>query len=166
MRRAALLLALILLQDGCGFQLRTWDLEGSVETARINGSNRNPVAEPLRRALRSAGVALVGTDEAADVEIDLLNERRGRRSVSVNSQARAAEYETSLGIQYEIRGKGDEILVSSRWIQASRVFRIERENLVGASEEQALLEREMVTDLVQQVIRSLNAVSRNATGAS
>jgi outer membrane lipopolysaccharide assembly protein LptE/RlpB len=35
---------------------------------------------------------------------------------------------------------------------------VDRDNLVGSSEEQALLQREMTDDLVQQIIRGVNAV--------
>ena len=157
---------LILVATGCGFHLRTWDLEGSVETALVNASGRNSLAEPLRRALRSAGVALVETDGDADIVVDLLDERRGRRTLSVTDRARAAQYEVSLRVSYQVRrgGSSGAMLVEPRWVQASRIYRVDRNNLVGSSEEQALLEREMVTDLVQRVIRSLNAAS--TTGAA
>jgi LPS-assembly lipoprotein len=150
---------------GCGFHLRTWDLEGNVEAASITSNPRNPLAEPLGRALQSAGVELVDDRSSADVVVELLADERGRRSVSVTDQARAAEYETSLRVRYAVHGRGGETLMEPTWIQASRIFQVDRDNLVGSSQEQALLEREMVTDLVQQVIRGLNAVTREESGA-
>ncbi|MEM8768194.1 MAG: LPS assembly lipoprotein LptE [Pseudomonadota bacterium] len=151
---AALSLALV---AGCGYQLRTWDLEGSVETAKITSNPRNPVATPLGQALRSAGVELVDSG-SADVSIELLDHRSGRRSISVTDQARAAEYEASLSVLYRVVDADGEELAPPRWVRGSRVYTVDRNNLVGSSEEQALLEREMVTDLVQQVIRGVNAV--------
>ena len=158
--RSALSIGLaLLLVGGCGFHLRTYDLQGSVATASVTGSNRNPLTEPLKRALRGAGVTVVDSAQDADLRIDLLNERSSRRSVSVTSQARAAEYETTLAIQYAVRSGSEQMLIEPRWVQTSRVFQVDRDNLVGASEEQSLLEREMVNDLIGQVIRSLNAAS-------
>lgn len=159
-------LLLLLVVTGCGFHLRTWNLEGTVETARITANARNPLAEPLGRALQSAGVALIEDGSAADVVVELLADERGRRSVSVTDQARAAEYETSLRVRYAVRGRDGEMLLDPTWVQATRIYRVDRDNLVGSSQEQALLEREMVTDLVQQVIRGLNAVTKEASGAS
>ena len=49
-------------------------------------------------------------------------------------------------------------LAEPRSIQASRIYTVDRDNIVGSSEEQALLQREMVDDLVQQIIRGVNAV--------
>ena len=37
------------------FHLRTWELDGNIETAKITSNLRNPVADPLGRALQSAG---------------------------------------------------------------------------------------------------------------
>jgi len=155
-------LGIVLLMAGCGFHLRTWDLEGSIDTARITANARNPLAEPLRRGLLGAGVELVENDQDADVVIELLADQRGRRSISVTRRARAAEYETSLQVQYAVRGSGEKMLIAPRWMRASRIYEVDLNNLVGSSEEQSLLEREMVNDLVQQLIRSLNAVAREA----
>jgi LPS-assembly lipoprotein len=154
-----------LLLGGCGFHLRTWDLEGNVESARVIANARNPLAEPLARALRSAGVELVEGGEA-DVVIELLADRRGRRSVSVTDQARAAEYETSLQVQYAVRDGAGAMLMQPRWVAARRVYRVDRDNLVGSSQEQALLEREMVNDLVEQVLRGINTVVRSKSSVS
>jgi LPS-assembly lipoprotein len=163
--RAITCLVACLALVGCGFHLRTWNLEGNVETARITANPRNPLAEPLGRALRSAGVTVV-EDSDVDVVIELLADRKGRRSVSVTDQARAAEYETSLQVQYAVRDGDGETMLDPTWIRAARVFQVDRNNLVGSSQEQALLDREMVNDLVQQIIRGLNAVTREETGAT
>jgi len=147
-----------LLIAGCGFHLRTWELEGNIETAKITSNLRNPVAEPLGQALRSAGVEVVASGNA-DITIELISDRSGRRSVSVTRQARAAEYETTLTVVYALHdGNGNE-LAAPMSIRANRVFTVDRDNIVGSSEEQALLQREMADDLVERIIRSVNAVA-------
>lgn len=142
---------------GCGYHLRTWELDGNIDTAKITSNLRNPVADPLGRALRSAGVDVVGSG-AADVTIELISDRQSRRSVSVNDQARAAEYQTTLTVVYAVQDANGEPLATARSIRASRIYTVDRDNIVGSSEEQALLQREMVADLVQQIIRGVNAV--------
>jgi LPS-assembly lipoprotein len=147
----------VLLLTACGFHLRTWELEGNVQTAKITSNLRNPVADPLGRALESAGVEVVGTG-SADITIELISDRSGRRAVSVTDQARAAEYQTTLTVVYALHDANGNSLAEPRSIQASRIFTVDRDNIVGSSEEQALLQREMVDDLVQQIIRGVNAV--------
>ena len=152
----------------CGFHLRTWELDGNIETAKITSNLRNPVADPLGRALKSAGVEVVGSG-GADVTIDLLSDRTSRRAVSVTDQARAAEYQTTLTVVYTVQDAEGNALASSRSVSASRIYTVDRDNIVGSSEEQALLQREMVDDLVQQIIRGVNALVTAApagTGSS
>jgi hypothetical protein len=93
------------------------------------------------------------------VVVELLGDRRERRSATVSGQARAAEYELIMGVRYRVRSGAGEELVADQWLERERVFRVDRDNLVGSSEEQALLEREMQAELVQQIIRSINAVA-------
>lgn len=163
--RSLLLIGVASLIAGCGFHLRTWELDGNIETAKITSNLRNPVADPLGRALKSAGVDVVGSGEA-DVTIQLVSDRSSRRAVSVTDQARAAEYQTTLTVVYAVHDAKGQTLASARSVQASRIYTVDRDNIVGSSEEQALLQREMVDDLVQQIIRGVNAVVAAPAGAA
>jgi LPS-assembly lipoprotein len=165
-RSGTLLLAIGLCSlAACGYHLRTWDLAGNLETARIAANLRNPLTEPLGRALESAGVSLVDT-EAADLVIELLDDRAGRRNVAVTSQARVAEYEATLSVQYTVKDRAGKVLIQPTWLSASRVYRVDRGNPVASNQEQTLLEREMVEELVSQVIRGVNAAVVASRGAA
>ncbi len=148
----------------CGFHLRTWDLGVSLDSARVEASQRSLLAEPLRRVLRQSGVSEADEGES-QIIVKLLDQRSNRRSVSVTGQARAAEYETTLEVRYQVHDADGAELIPPRWVRSERVFRVNRDNIVGNSEEQALIEREMQSDLIQQILRSLNAVTQTADSA-
>lgn len=150
----------------CGFHLRGWDLAESVSTVHVAADARNPMELPLTRALEQSGVALTESADEAELVVALLDSRRQRRSVSVSGRARAAEYEVSLGVRYQVTDAGGDVLVPAQWLERDRVFRVDRDNLVGSSEEQALLEGELETDLVQQIMRTLNAVAEESEDAT
>ncbi|MEQ8486100.1 MAG: LPS assembly lipoprotein LptE [Pseudomonadales bacterium] len=164
--RGVVLLVLAVTASGCGFQLRSWDIASSIESAYLTASPRNAFEAPLRQALRQAGIAEAATPGEATVVVTLLEDRRERRSVSVSSQARAAEYEVSVGVRFQVEDAQGRDLIPDQWLERQRVFRIDRDNIVGSSEEQALLEREMEADLVQQILRSLNAAAADPAGAA
>ncbi len=157
--------AVMLLLAGCGFHLRTWDLGTSLDSARVEASQRHALAAPLRRVLSQSGVSEADEGES-QIVVKLLDQRRNRRSVSVTGQARAAEYETTLEVRYQVYGADGTELIPPRWVRSERVFRVDRDNIVGNSEEQALLEQEMQNDLIQQILRSLVAVTRTIADAS
>jgi LPS-assembly lipoprotein len=160
-----LVVLMLVAVPGCGFHLRTWDLGASMESFYVDSPGSNPFASPLRQALRQAGVAEASTPGSAEVVIGLVNSQRQRRSVSVTGQARVAEYQLNLGVQYRVLDSAGVELVVPRWARSSRVYRVDRANIVGNSEEQALLEREMQNDLIQQIVRTLNAVSGSLSRA-
>jgi LPS-assembly lipoprotein len=164
MLNRASLVCVMLLLTSCGFQLRSYNFGGAVENYALAGKTQLQVAAPLRTGLRQAGLQEVDVNEA-ELIVELLDQRRNRRSVSTAGRARAAEYESSYAVLYRLLdGQGEE-LAPANWVERERVFRIDSDNIVGSSEEQALLERELMSDVVGQIIRAMDAVSRPASNA-
>jgi len=164
------LIALIggLLCTACGFHLRSWDLTSSISSAHVASVGRNFLAEPLRKGLDQAGVELSTLASDAELVVQLVEDRNERRSASVTGQARAAEYELTKAVRFSVHDtvKGEaRVLIEPRWVETTRVYRLDADNIVGNSEEQALLESEMVNDLVAQIIRALDTVSRKTSVA-
>jgi len=154
------LIVAVVLAAGCGFHLRTFDLNTAVSSVHVSSNGSNFAAQPLRTGLQQAGVDLVPVRDEAQISVALLNQRRDRRSVAVTNQAQTAEYELDLAVQYSVQKPDGEVLIEPRWVETSRIYRVDRVNLVGTSEEQALLEREMINDLVQQIVRALDAATQ------
>ena len=153
---------LSLLLVGCGFHLRSYNFQGEVESYAITGKTRIGVAAPLRRGLKQIGVEESVPDEAALI-VDLMDQRNDRRTISTGGSTRAAEYEISYAVRYRILDSAENELAEAVWIERQRVYRIDSDNIVGSSEEQRLLEDELMQDVVGQIIRAMDAVSRNLT---
>ena len=139
---------------GCGFQLRSWDFSDAALSVHVQADALSRMAAPLRDALRQAGAASSASADDADLVVQIVNESRSRRVASLTAGSRAAEFELTLGVQFGIRADA-ESLIDPAWIRASRVFNIDRGSLAGSSEEEALIEQELTTALVQQMLRSL-----------
>ena len=147
--------------SGCGFELRGWDLESSIESVHVTAKPRIRLAGELRRALGQAGVRIEPRPSRAEIIVELLDERRGRRTVAVTGSARAAEYEVSISVRFAIRS-GARVLREPVWLDTSRVFVVDRDNIAGTAGEQALIEAELANDLVGQIMRALNAAAATA----
>ena len=152
----------MLVSAGCGFQLRTWELASAFETVRIEADHGVDLDLDLGRALESAGVRLV--DSEADVVVRLSDQRDDWRSVSVTQGARTAEYELALQVRFQVTDQeGNEL--AGRVLRSERVARLDRDNLVGSSDERRLLAAEARTDLVGRMVRTLDALSRRSEPA-
>ena len=158
--RAIPVLFLSVLLMSCGFQLRSYNVGSNVESYALGGNVDLAVVPPLRRTLDQAGLNQVS--EGANLLVELLDQRRDRRSVSTTGQTRVAEYETSYGVRYRLLDAAGQELLPPTWVQRSRVYRVNRENIVGSAEEQALLEREMLQEVVGQIMRSISIVTQPA----
>jgi LPS-assembly lipoprotein len=149
----------LLAVTGCGFKLRSYGFTGAIESYALIGRTNLQVAEALRRQLRQAGVAEASPAEAS-VVLELLDERRDRRSASTAGGARAAEYEMTLEVHYRVLDASGAELVAPTWIERQRVYRIDRDNIVGSSGEQTILEQELINDIAGQMTRVLDTVGR------
>ena len=180
MKRAApgsilLLLGLVLVLTGCGFHLRGNELSANFDTVFLSSVSAVTIERELTRSLGFAGVEVVADRSVADVVIDLTAQFDGRRSISVTERARTAEYEISLEIRYRIVGQEpakadaepvETLLVKDRSVRVARTYRLDRNNIVGSSEEQTLLRGEMEQDVVQQILRSFDTATRYRASAA
>lgn len=164
MLNRAVLLGITLILASCGFQLRSYNFSSAVDSYALIGKTQLGVAQPLRAGLGQAGLQEVEVEQA-ELVVELLDQRRNRRSVSTAGRARAAEYESSYAVLYRLLDAQGQELAPAIWVERERVFRVDSDNIVGSSEEQALLERELMSDVVGQIIRAMNAVSRPASNA-
>ncbi|MCY3623701.1 MAG: LPS assembly lipoprotein LptE, partial [Gammaproteobacteria bacterium] len=156
------LVALVL--SGCGFQLRTWELASTFETARIEADRGVDLDLDLARALESAGVRLV--DSEADVVVRLSDQRDDWRSVAVTRGARTADYELAVQVGFRVTDREGNELAPPRVLRSERVARLDRDNLVGSSDERRLLDAEARDELVGRMVRTLDALSRRPDPAN
>ena len=145
---------LCVLVNGCGFQLR-----GAAtlpfDTLFIP-SNHTMLIE-LSRTVRNGSNAKVVTDpKAAAATFALINEYREKVILSVNTAGRIREYQLRYAIVFRVHdGKGGEF-VPPNTITLRRDITFNDQVLAKESEE-VLLYREMQSDMVQQIIRRLQA---------
>ena len=162
MQRVLILAAVLgLMLGGCGFKLRSYSLESNVESFYVDAPSQHLLRNDLRQGLRLAGAREADSASDAALIVELTDARSQRRSVSTTGSARAAEYELELGVQFRLSDAAGTELAAPRWVVRERVFRVDRANIVGNNEEQVLIEREMRAELVQAVVRAINAVSAN-----
>ena len=153
-----------LLLASCGFHLRTWDLGETLKAVHVEADASVDLDRELAQAFRAANVELTEDADDADIVVKLSEQTQERRSAAVTA-GRAAEYEMSLGVRLALETGAGEVLAPQRELRSERVARLDRDNIVGSSEEQALLATEMRNDLVDRIVRMIGTLSRQL-GAS
>ncbi len=147
-------LAACAIANGCGFHLRGV-AKLPFETLYIAGDH--PMLAELGRTLRnSSDTKLVTDPKAAAASFVMLGEARDKVILSVNTAGRIREYQLRYAVNFRVHdGKGGEY-VAPNIITLRRDITFNDQVLAKESEE-ALLYREMQADMVQQILRRMQA---------
>ncbi len=143
----------------CGFALRgTETITAQYDALALDVDQPNSeLARLLRRSLDVANVSLQSADENAPI-LTVRNERSISRPVSINPRARAAQYEIRLSVDVAMV-QDEEILLAPETLMVERTYFEDIANIAGNQDEVAIITAEMRRDLVNQLLRRLEAGS-------
>ena len=162
-KRTLLSLAPVALLSACGFRLRGVP-EFGFGSLYIVAPASSPLARELQRTLDGSGSQLkVLRDPAsmptAEAIFDLLQEQQERVVVGLNASGQVRELQLRLRIKFRLRTPtGVELIPDTELLQQRDISYNETIALAKEAEE-ALIYRDMRTDLVQQLMRRLAAAS-------
>lgn len=158
----ALLVAttVVLVVSACGWHLRGMEpLPEEFQSLYLSTPNENSeLSRSLKRSFRTLGVNLVESAKDAPYTLAITNVSKNRRTVSTSGRGKAAEYELTTVIAYEIKNSAAETVLGPDKVTAEKIYLFDPENVVSAFEEEQLLRKEMQRDLIQQIIRRYQAL--------
>ena len=149
-----LLVALLL--AGCGFQLRgTADVP--FETVFVPGATGG-IALDLKRNIQAGTRAKVVDDpKAAEAILQFTEETRNKEILSLSGTGRVREFQLRYRVGFRLHdGKGADYVPQSA-LELTRDISFNDSEVLAKEAEEALLWRDMQTDMVQQIIRRLAA---------
>lgn len=161
-RRALLAGAAAAALSGCGFKLRgTQTLP--VETLFLALPVNSPLGAEITRVVRSSTNARVVTDRKdAQAIFELLGESREREVLSVNAQGRAREYQLRLLTTFRVVDPRGIEMIAPTTLTARRDISFNESELLAKESEEALLYRDMQSDLVRQMVTRLQGMRLDA----
>ncbi|MFO0439607.1 MAG: LPS assembly lipoprotein LptE [Betaproteobacteria bacterium] len=158
---SSVLVLLVLLLGGCGFQLRgTATLP--FDTLFVQAAPTSPFANQFKRALISgSNTRLVGAQKDAAATLVLVTELREKNILSLSGTGRVREFQLRYRVAYRlIDRKGVEVAPAAE-IVLNRDFSFNDNETLSKESEEALLFRDMQADAVQQLLRRLQAARLN-----
>jgi LPS-assembly lipoprotein len=161
--RAGAMLLLAVALSACGFQLRGsgGQYQMPFNSIYLGFADTSPLGIELRRNLRGGdGVIVVDDAAKGEARFDVLSETRGKSILSLNSQGRVREYLLTYTLVFRVRDAKDAELLGPTEITLKRSIAFNESQVLAKESEEALLYRDMQTDLVQQILRRLAAIKR------
>lgn len=159
-RALALILAAALLA-GCGFKLRGSGEQYSMpfQSIWLSFAENSPLGTELKRNLRAGDAVRIETDASkAEALFDVVSESRGKTILSLNSLGRVREYSLSYTLVFQVRDASSRQLLAPTEIVLRRNIAFDESQVLAKESEEAVLYRDMQSDLVRQIIRRLAAI--------
>jgi len=156
----------VLSLSACGFALR--DNENfTAQLTSLQLSLEQPNSELsrlLRSNLEAAGVTISLVEDVGAAESEsnialllITNEQVVSRPVTVNARARAAQYELRMSITIAL-GQSTGYVIEPEALVVQRIYFEDIENISGNREEVEIISAEMRRELVNRLMRRLEAV--------
>lgn len=160
----ALVALLALPLAACGFHLRREaELPPSMKRVHIRIADASSaLAKGLAKALPRSGSEVVDT-ESPDVATLRFDANTFSTDVlSVGGNARATEYALRYHVEFEVLDGTGSVIVPKQTIELSRDFTFDASQALGVAAQTDLLTKELQQDMVQTVLRRLEARTQAA----
>jgi LPS-assembly lipoprotein len=154
--RAALAAAMAVLLAACGFHLRS-QAHLPFETLYIPGNS--PLVVELKRNVAAASkTRLVDRPGDAQAVFGFTQEVRDKMILSFSSAGRVSEYQLRYRVGFRVTDtKGAQVYLPTSEILLTRDMAYSDAQVLAKETEEALLYRDMQSDMVQQIMRRLVA---------
>jgi LPS-assembly lipoprotein len=161
---ALLALSLSLMLSACGFHLRGDGGHYTLPfpTMYVGLPESSPLAIDLKRNIRAnGGTTIVNSPKDADGVIEVISDPEKTRTksiLSLNSNGRVRQYLLSYNIVFRVLDKQGKELLGKTQLLLTRPIDFNETQLLAKEQEEALLYKDMQTDLVQQMMRRIAAI--------
>lgn len=154
MYRLAAVLFVFVALGGCGFQLQgAVTVPEAMEKTYIDAVDiYSPFYQEMRRSLVTAGVDVVESRDAATAVFSILFDETGQRVLSVSARNTPAEYEVFYTVAYALAANGESLLPQQD-LTLVRAYVYDETLVLGKAEEEQLLRRAIVDDMVRLVLK-------------
>jgi LPS-assembly lipoprotein len=158
--QSLLIAAVLITLAGCGFALRgETNLPAALQRASLEVADPySPLARDLEAALKRSGFDKAAPNSAGVGRIAIpVNEAR-TEVLTVGESARVQEYVVRYRIELEASAADGRVLLARTPIVLEREFSFDETQALGAQSEQDLIRKELQREMVQQVLRRLEAL--------
>lgn len=156
-------LILSLTLSDCGFHLRgslDFQLPEGVEPIFIGSSNaNNQLHNELQKLLKAYQVRLTENITEANHQLTILEQKTDRRTASIGRGARAAEIQVTNIVSFQLVDKQGNMILGPITLTERRILQNNPNNVASTRSEEALLQREMLTNLASKIARQVSSAN-------
>jgi LPS-assembly lipoprotein len=152
------LLAGAVATTGCGFKMRG-AFKYAFKTLFSGFVDNSTLGSEFKRVLAAdSTVTLVNEVDKAQVVLEVLNEQREKVVVGTTSAGQVREFQLRIRLKFKLRTPSGKDIIPETELLVQRDISFNETAVLAKENEEALLYRDMQTDMVQQLLRRLSAI--------
>jgi len=156
--RWSLIIAIAATLVACGFHLRG-PVNLPFKSIYLGSATGTPLGVELKRNIESSGNTIVAAKEKdAEAIMEVLSQTQEKVILMLNGQGQAREYVLYSKFRFRLKDAQQKELMAPTQITLKRDISYNSTEELSKVGEEALLYRDMQTDLVQQILRRLAAL--------
>ncbi len=161
--RALVVIVPCLLLVACGFQLRgEARLPAVMDRTWLQVSDDSSAfVRELGRHLEANGVELVNEPDERAATLQVFAERMRREPLTITGQARVREFLVMFDVEFELRDGDGNVLIEREWLQLTRDYSFDEQEILAAQREQEFLEADLRRAMTMRLLRRLEAVGES-----
>jgi LPS-assembly lipoprotein len=166
MKTMVFIMLIALITSACGWHLRgavagedALALSAPISLSINTKDDHSPLINSLRQTLSSHKITEV-TGPSSDYQLQIGSEQLDKRTAGVGSDALTSAYEIILKVDYQILQGASSLTPINTSASLARTYNYNVKNANGATQEEALILREMRRELAQQLLRRLKVLSQ------
>jgi len=143
----------------CGFHLRG-EVSYAFTSLYVSTTATAPLTVELKRALENGGVKLVGAADAGEAILDVGNVSDDKTVLSLSSGGRVREYQLIKRVTMALHDANGRDWLPASEIVIRRAYTFNESEVLAREAQETRMLREMQTDVVQQIVRRLQAAKK------
>lgn len=156
--RVVLLFCLIVSVTACGFKLRgAVDLPADMQKILVVGSLNSDLVQDLKDSLQYSAQVVTNLSEA-DAVLKIIREESESRTLSVDSNGKIREAELQYSVTFGLKRPNGDVVLEQDTLLLVRDYINDENDVIGRSNESAVIARDLKRDAAQQILRRLQAL--------
>lgn len=153
-----------LLLSACGFHLRGAGVD-NIKLDELHVVIHDQHSQTHQQLLEALRANQVKVSSSAPYHLQFLDEIESRREMNKSKRSGPIEFELNQRVSFQITNQTGRALVGPETVSAHRTYVHDQNNVVGSSEEEAMLQREMRQELIRQLMFRLSRITANDLAA-
>ena len=144
----------------CGWQLKdSQPMSHRLDQIHLVSEEPNgQLLSELTRALEAYGIKAVSSNSNPDLSVVITDYRRIRRTSSMNTDARVAEYQLNEEVDFMVIDRSSNITLKPSTVAVERVYEFLETDVLASSNEERMVKHDMRLEIVRKIINRLDVL--------